>query len=63
MRRKIEVIDKINSIQLEVDRLHERTPEDTGDSRFDLILRITKGLKTMLDDLENIVELESDGIE
>jgi|TARA_R110000824_G_scaffold400085_2_gene606831 hypothetical protein len=63
MRRKIEVIDKINSIQLEVERLHERTPEDTGDNRFDLILRITKGLKTMLDDLENIVELESDGIE
>ncbi len=45
MRRKNEVLDKINYIKDEVDRLHERTPEDTGDARFDLILRIVRGLK------------------
>ena len=55
MRRKNEVLDKINYIKDEVDRLHERTPEDTGDARFDLILRIVRGLKSQVDGLENLV--------
>ena len=60
MRRKNEVLDKISSIQDEVGRLHERTPEDTGDARFDLILRIVLGLKSQLESLENLVELEEE---
>tara|TARA_X000001036_G_scaffold391333_1_gene389538 strand:+ start:405 stop:590 length:186 start_codon:yes stop_codon:yes gene_type:complete len=60
MRRKNEVLDKINYIKDEVDRLHERTPEDTGDARFDLILRIVRGLKSQVDGLENLVELEEE---
>lgn len=60
MRRKNEVLDKINYIKDEVDRLHERTPEDTGDARFDLILRIVRGLKSQIDGLENLVELEEE---
>jgi hypothetical protein len=60
MRRKNEVLDKINYIKDEVDRLHERTPEDTGDARFDLILRIVRGLKSQVEGLENLVELEEE---
>ena len=60
MRRKNEVLVKINYIKDEVDRLHERTPEDTGDARFDLILRIVRGLKSQIDGLENLVELEEE---
>ena len=60
MWRKNEVLDKINYIKDEVDRLHERTPEDTGDARFDLILRIVRGLKSQVEGLENLVELEEE---
>ena len=60
MRRKNEVLDKINYIKDEVDRLHERTPEDTGDAGFDLILRIVRGLKSQVEGLENLVELEEE---
>ena len=60
MRRKNEILDKINYIKDEVDRLHERTPEDTGDARFDLILRIVRGLKSQVEGLENLVELEEE---
>ena len=60
MRRKNEVLDKINYIKDEADRLHERTPEDTGDARFDLILRIVRGLKSQVEGLENLVELEEE---
>jgi len=60
MRRKNEVLDKINYLKDEVERLHERTPEDTGDVRFDLLLRIAKGLRVQVESLENLVELEDD---
>jgi len=60
MRRKNEVLDKLNYLKDEVDRLHERTPEDTGDARFDLILRIVRGLKSQVEGLENLVELEEE---
>ena len=63
MRRRIEVLDKINQIQNEIDRLYGRVPEDTGDARFELILRIVRGLKLQLEGLENLIELEDDGIQ
>jgi hypothetical protein len=57
MRRKNATIDKINAIQVEVDRLHDRIPVD-GDERFELWLRILKNVREQLDSLENLVELE-----
>lgn len=59
MRRKHVVLDKINEIQEELDRLYQRIPEDT-DERFDLWLRIIRGLKNQLETLENLVELEEE---
>ena len=59
MRRKNVVLDKINEVQEELDRLYQRIPEDT-DERFDLWLKIITGLKTQLDTLENLVELEEE---
>jgi len=60
MRRKNDVLDKVDSVQNELDRLYYRIPEDTGDVQNDLYLRIVRGLKLMMEDLQNIVELEDD---
>ena len=57
MRRKNATIEKINAIQVEVDRLHDRIPVDV-DERFDLWLRILRNVSTKLESLENLVELE-----
>jgi len=59
MRRKHVVLDKINEVQEELDRLYQRIPEDT-DERFDFWLRIIRGLKSQLETLENLVELEEE---
>ena len=42
-----------------MDRLYQRIPEDT-DERFDFWLRIIRGLKSQLETLENLVELEEE---
>ena len=59
MRRKNATIDKINAIQVEVDRLYARIPEDTS-AQDDLYLRICRGIKNSLESLQNLVELEED---
>ena len=59
MRRKNDVLDKINNLQEEVDRLYHRIPEDT-DERFDFWLRLVKGIRKQLDGIENLVELEEE---
>jgi hypothetical protein len=59
MRRKNVVLDKINEVQEEVNRLHQRIPEDTDD-RFDLWLRIIAGVQKQLEGIENLVELEEE---
>ena len=57
MRRKNQVLDSISSIQDELGRLFERIPQDV-DERFELWLRIIRGIEKQLDNLENLVELE-----
>ena len=57
MRRRNDTIEKINAIQIEVDRLHDRITVDV-DERFDLWLRILRNVSTKLESLENLVELE-----
>ena len=57
MRRRNDTIEKINAIQIEVDRLHDRIPVDV-DERFDLWLRILRNVSEQLESLENLVELE-----
>ena len=57
MRRRNDTIEKINAIQIEVDRLHDRIPVDV-DERFDLWLRILRNVSTKLESLENLVQLE-----
>jgi hypothetical protein len=59
MRRKNEVLDKIDNIQNELDRLYARIPEDTS-AQDDLYLRICRGIKNSLEALQNLVELEED---
>jgi hypothetical protein len=60
MRRKNDVLDKISTIEEELNRLHDRIPEDTGDVQNDLYLRIVRGLKTQIESLYNLVEIEDE---
>ena len=59
MVRKNLVLDKIDEIQNELDRLYSRIPEDTS-AQDDLYLQIVRGLKNSLENLQNFVELEED---
>jgi len=59
MRRKNETLDSIDGILNELDRLYARIPEDTSE-QDDLYLRIVRGLKNSLENLQNLVELEED---
>ncbi|MBT4208381.1 hypothetical protein HOE22_08570 [Candidatus Woesearchaeota archaeon] len=59
MRRKNETLDSIAYIINEIDRLYARIPEDTSE-QDDLYLRIVRGLKNSLENLQNLVELEED---
>tara|TARA_B100000287_G_scaffold202409_1_gene191132 strand:+ start:3567 stop:3752 length:186 start_codon:yes stop_codon:yes gene_type:complete len=60
MRRKNEVLDKISGLEEELNRLYERIPEDTGNVQNDLYLRIVRGLKSQVEGLYNLVELEEE---
>tara|TARA_R100000005_G_C4869843_1_gene126908 strand:+ start:64 stop:249 length:186 start_codon:yes stop_codon:yes gene_type:complete len=60
MRRKNEVLDKISTIEEELNRLYDRIPEDTGNVQNDLYLRIVRGLKSQIESLYNLVELEEE---
>ena len=59
MVRKNLVLDKIDEIQNELDRLYSWIPEDTS-AQDDLYLQIVRGLKNSLENLQNFVELEED---
>ena len=56
------MLDKISSLEEEVGRLRERIPEDTN-PQYDLWIRICNSILTKIEDLQNIVELEEDGIQ
>jgi hypothetical protein len=59
MVRKNLVLDKIDEIENELDRLYARIPEDSS-AQDDLYLRIVRGLKNSLENLQNLIELEED---
>ena len=62
MKRRNQVLDKISSLEDEVGRLKERIPEYTN-PQFDLWIRICNSILQKVEDLQNIVELEDDGIQ
>ena len=62
MLRSNQVLDKIFSLEEEVGRLSERIPEDTN-PQYDLWIRICNSILQKIEDLQNIVELEEDGIQ
>tara|TARA_R100000278_G_C5466884_1_gene163009 strand:+ start:758 stop:946 length:189 start_codon:yes stop_codon:yes gene_type:complete len=62
MKRRNQVLDKISSLEEEVGRLRERIPEDTN-PQYDLWIRICNSILSKIEDLQNIVELEEDGIQ
>jgi hypothetical protein len=62
MKRRNQVLDKISSLEEEVGRLRERIPEDTN-PQYDLWIRICNSILQKIEDLQNIVELEEDGIQ
>ena len=62
MRRKNEVLDKISDLDSEIGRLKDRIPVDTN-PQFDLWIRICNSILQKVEDLQNIVELEDDGIQ
>ena len=62
MLRRNQVLDKISSLEEEVGRLRERIPEDTN-PQYDLWIKICNSILQKIEDLQNIVELEEDGIQ
>ena len=62
MRNRNKILDKIDHVREELDRLYHRIPIDVN-TEFDLQLRIIRGLQDQLDLIYNIVELEEDGIQ
>ena len=62
MIRRNQVLDKIASLEEEVLRLRERIPEDTN-PQYDLWIRICNSILSKIEDLQNIIELEEDGIQ
>ena len=62
MLRRNQVLDKISSLEEEVGRLRERIPEDTN-PQYDLWIRICNSILQKIEALQNIVELEEDGIQ
>ena len=62
MIRRNQVLDIIASLEEEVLRLRERIPEDTN-PQYDLWIRISNSILQKIEDLQNIIELEEDGIQ
>jgi len=59
MNRKNQVLDQLSDFYLELDRLYQLIPEDTN-KQFNVWLAIIQKLKTKLDNISNLVELEED---
>tara|TARA_B100000575_G_C23108620_1_gene640115 strand:+ start:875 stop:1054 length:180 start_codon:yes stop_codon:yes gene_type:complete len=59
MNRKNQVLDALSDTYEELDRLYRLIPEDTS-KQYNLWLAIISKLKTRLDNISNLVELEDD---
>ena len=59
MDRKNQVLDALSDTYDELDRLYQMIPEDTN-NQFNLWLGIIQKIKTRLDNISNLVELEED---
>lgn len=59
MNRKNQVLDALSDTYDELDRLYQMIPEDTN-PKFNLWLAIIQKIKTRLDNISNLVELEED---
>ena len=59
MNRKNQVLDALSDTYDELDRLYRLIPEDTS-KQYNLWLAIISKLKTRLDNISNLVELEDD---
>ena len=59
MNRKNQVLDALSDTYEELDRLYRLIPEDTS-KQYNLWLAIISKLKTRLDNISNLVELEED---
>ena len=59
MNRKNQVLDALADTYEELDRLYRLIPDDTS-KQYNLWLAIISKLKTRLDNISNLVELEDD---
>jgi len=59
MNRKNQVLDQLDYIHEELDRLFRLIPEDTNPT-YNVWLAIIQKLKSRLDSISNLVELEDD---
>ena len=59
MNRKNQVLDALSDTYEELDRLYQMIPEDTN-PKFNLWLAVIQKIKTRLDNISNLVELEDD---
>mgnify|MGYP003140628381 FL=1 len=59
MNRKNQVLDALSDTYEELDRLYRLIPDDTN-KQYNLWLAIISKIKTRLDNISNLVELEDD---
>ena len=59
MNRKNQVLDALSDTYDELDRLYALIPEDTN-PQFNVWLAIIQKIKSRLDNISNLVELEDD---
>ena len=59
MNRKNQVLDALSDTYEELDRLYQMIPEDTN-PKYNLWLAIIQKIKSRLDNISNLVELEDD---
>ena len=62
MRNRNKILDLIETMEEELNRLYARIPEDFN-HEAELQLRIIRGIKKQLEMIQNFVELEEDGIQ
>ena len=62
MRNRNKLLDLIETMEEELNRLYARIPEDFN-PEAELQLRIIRGIKKQLEMIQNFVELEEDGIQ
>ena len=62
MRNRNKILDLIETMEEELNRLYARIREDFN-PEAELQLRIIRGIKKQLEMIQNFVELEEDGIQ